>query len=131
MLETRTISVDSDGGAKVLPMSVEPEDQESLRARSEHLIAELAQAMLESPTLESALAAALGAREKAAEAQQAVLAALNLPSASDIERLERRLRSISQRLEDIEDLVDRVADEVGGLRRQAGAPGRGGKADAA
>lgn len=112
-------------------MSVEPEDQESLRARSEHLIAELAQAMLESPTLESALAAALGAREKAGEAQQAILAALNLPSASDIERLERRLRSISQRLEDIEDQVDRVAEEIGGLKRQIGGTGRGGKADAA
>lgn len=112
-------------------MSAAPDDQESLRARSEHLIAELAQAMLDSPTLESALAAALGAREKAAEAQQALLAALNLPSASDIERLERRLRSISQRLEDIEDQVDRVADDIAGLRRSVGGSGRGGKADAA
>ncbi|HEX5763608.1 MAG TPA: hypothetical protein VFY04_10885 [Solirubrobacterales bacterium] len=112
-------------------MSAEHEDQESLRARSEHLIAELAQAMLDSPTLESALAAALGAREKAAEAQQTLLAALNLPSASDIERLERRLRSISQRLEDIEDQVDRVAEELGGLRRSVAARPTGGKADAA
>lgn len=112
-------------------MSVEPDDQDSLRGRSEHLIAELAQAMLDSPTLESALAAALGAREKAAEAQQTLLAALNLPSASDLERLERRLRSISERLEDIEDQMDRVAEEVGGLRRSLGARSGGGKADAA
>lgn len=112
-------------------MSAEHDDQESLRARSEHLIAELAQAMLESQTLEGALAAALGAREKAGEAQQALLAALNLPSASDIERLERRLRSISQRLEDIEDQVDRVADEVGAVRRDLAAKRPGGTADAA
>lgn len=119
------------GSTKVASMSAEHDDQDSLRARSEHLIAELAQAMLDSPTLESALAAALGAREKAAEAQQALLAALNLPSASDIERLERRLRSISQRLEAIEDQVDRVADEIGGLRRSVSGSSRGGKADAA
>ncbi|HEX2096689.1 MAG TPA: hypothetical protein VHF50_04910 [Solirubrobacterales bacterium] len=112
-------------------MSAPHDDEESLRSRSEHLIAELAQAMLESPTLETALAAALGAREKAAEAQQTLLAALNLPSASDIERLERRLRSISQRLEDIEDQVDRVADEVAGVRRNLAAAPPGGKADAA
>lgn len=119
------------GSTKVPSMGHEHEDQESLRERSEHLIAELAQAMLDSPTLESALAAALGAREKASEAQQALLAALNLPSASDVERLERRLRSISQRLEGIEDQVDRVADEIGALRRNLAGSGRGGKADAA
>jgi chromosome segregation ATPase len=112
-------------------MSAPHEDPDGLRARSEHLIAELAQAMLESQTLESALATALGAREKAAEAQQALLAALNLPSASDVERLERRLRSISQRLEDIEDQLDRVADEVAGVRRNLASPPSGGTADAA
>lgn len=111
-------------------MSTEYEDGDSLRARSEHAISEVAQALLESKTLENAVMAALAAREKAAEAQQATLAALNLPSASDIERLERRLRSISQRLEDIEDLVDRIADEVGGLRRQPAAKAGGDKVDA-
>jgi tetrahydromethanopterin S-methyltransferase subunit G len=131
MPETGRIAIDADALVKVASMSVPPDDHESLRSRSEHLIAELAQAMLESQTLESALATALGAREKAGEAQQALLAALNLPSASDIERLERRLRSISQRLEDIEDQVDRVADEVGGLRRNLGPQKPGGKADAA
>jgi chromosome segregation ATPase len=116
---------------KVRSMSAERDDPESLRARSEQAIAELAQALLESKTLESAVMAALAAREKAAEAQQATLAALNLPSASDIERLERRLRSISQRLEGIEDQVDRVVDEIGALRRGLGGSGRRGKADAA
>jgi hypothetical protein len=111
-------------------MSYEQDDQEGLRARSEQLIGELAQALLDSQMLENAVTAAFGAREKAAEAQQAALAALNLPSASDVERLERRLRSISQRLEEIEDQVDRVARDVGGLRRQL-ASERPGKADAA
>lgn len=93
-------------------------DQESLRARSEQAIGELAQALLDSQVLENAVAAAFGAREKAAEAQHAAMAALNLASATDVERLERRMRSISQRLEDVEDQVDRIARDVGGIRRK-------------
>jgi glycosyltransferase A (GT-A) superfamily protein (DUF2064 family) len=95
----------------------EDPDQESLRARSEQAIGELAQALLDSQMLENALAAAFGAREKAQEAQQAAMAALNLPSAGDVERLERRLRSVSQRIDDLEDQIDRVGREVGELRR--------------
>ena len=99
-------------------MSIEPDDQESLRARSEQAIGELAQALLDSQVLENAVAAAFGAREKALEAQHAAMAALDLASASDVERLERRLRSISQRLDDVEDQVDRVARDLGEIRRQ-------------
>jgi len=101
-----------------------PDDQESLRARSEQAIGELAQALLDSNVLENAVAAAFGAREKALEAQQAAMAALNLPSAGDVERLERRLRSLSQRLDEVEDEVDRVAREIGGLRRELAAERR-------
>ena len=105
-------------------MSVEPDDhEESLRARSEQAIGELAQALLDSQVLENAVAAAFGAREKAAEAQHAAMAALNLASATDVERLERRLRSISQRLEEVEDQVDRVARDVGGIKRELGSRG--------
>jgi glycosyltransferase A (GT-A) superfamily protein (DUF2064 family) len=102
-------------------MTEEFDDQESLRGRSEQVIGELAQALLDSQMLENALAAAFGAREKAAEAQQAALAALNLPSAGDVERLERRLRSFSQRLEDVEDQLDRVGREVSLARRDLAA----------
>jgi hypothetical protein len=94
------------------------DDQEGLRARSEQAIGELAQALLDSQVLENAVAAAFGAREKALDAQQAAMAALNLPSAGDVERLERRLRSVSQRLDELEDELDRVSREVGGLRRE-------------
>jgi glycosyltransferase A (GT-A) superfamily protein (DUF2064 family) len=99
-------------------MSVEPDDQESLRARSEQAIGELAQALLDSQALENAVAAAFGAREKALEAQHAAMAALDLASASDVERVERRLRSISQRLDEVEDQVDRIARDVGEIRRR-------------
>lgn len=102
-------------------MALDDHDQDSLRARSEQAIGELAQALLDSQVLENAVAAAFGAREKALEAQHAALAALNLPSAGEVERLERRLRSVSQRLEEVEDELDRVAREMSGLRRKLAA----------
>jgi predicted RNase H-like nuclease (RuvC/YqgF family) len=99
-------------------MGYEDEDQDGLRARSEQAIGELAQVLLDSNVLENAVAAAFGAREKALEAQQAAMSALNLPSAGDVERLERRLRSLSQRLEEVEDQIDRVSRDLGDIRRQ-------------
>jgi glycosyltransferase A (GT-A) superfamily protein (DUF2064 family) len=112
-------------------MSLEDDDQDGLRARSEQAIGEIAQALLDSQVLENAVAAAFGAREKALEAQQAAMAALNLPSAGDVERLERRLRSVSQRLDEVEDEIDRVVREVGGLRRELAAERRERGADRA
>jgi predicted RNase H-like nuclease (RuvC/YqgF family) len=97
----------------------ERDDSESLRARSEQALGELAQALLDSHVLENALSAAFGAREKAIEAQQAALAALNLPAATDVERLERRIRSLSRRLEEVEDELDRVTDELSVLRAES------------
>lgn len=43
------------------------------------------------------------------------MGALNLPSAADLERLTRRVRSLSQRLEGIEDGVDRVDEKLAAL----------------
>src|SRR4051812_41704809 len=40
------------------------------------------------------------------------MGALGIPSAADIERLTRRLRSVSQRLEGIEDTVDRLDERL-------------------
>jgi chromosome segregation ATPase len=99
-------------------VSYEDDEQDGLRARSEQAIGEIAQALIENPTLHNAISAAFGAREKAIEAQQAAMSALNLPSAGDVERLERRLRSFSQRLEEVEEQLDEVTRELGTLRRQ-------------
>jgi chromosome segregation ATPase len=93
-------------------------EQDGLRARAEQALGELAQALIDNPTLHDAFTAALGAREKALEAQQAAMAALNLPSATDVERLERRLRSFSQRLEDVEEAIDDLSRELGAMRRE-------------
>ncbi len=118
MPQGERISACSDVLVKLVSMSAEAEDQESLRARSEQAIGELAQALLDSQMLENALAAAFGAREKALEAQHAAMSALNLPSAGDVERLERRLRSVSQRLEAVEEQIDQVAGDVAEIRRR-------------
>jgi chromosome segregation ATPase len=99
-------------------LSFEDDEQDGLRARAEQALGELAQALIDNPTLHDAVTAALGAREKALEAQQAAMSALNLPSATDVERLERRLRSFSQRLEEVEEQLDDANREIGTLRRQ-------------
>jgi chromosome segregation ATPase len=98
-------------------MSAEYDEQDGLRARSEQALGELAQAVLDNPTLHNALSAAFGAREKAHEAQQAAMSALNLPSAGDVERLERRLRSFSQRLEEVEEQIDEISRDLAEIRR--------------
>jgi len=64
--------------------------------------------VLESPLLSGAIGRAFDAREKAAQAQEVAMGALNIPSAADIERLTRRLRAVSHRLEGIEDGVQRL-----------------------
>ena len=47
------------------------------------------------------------------------MGALNLPSAADIDRLTRRLRTVSTRLEGIEESLDRLQDGVDKLTREA------------
>jgi len=73
--------------------------------------------LLENPLVSGAIGRALGAREKAAVAQELWMAALNLPSAADLERLTRRVRSVSQRLEGVEDGVGRLGQAVVGAGR--------------
>jgi hypothetical protein len=73
--------------------------------------------LLENPLLAGAIGRAFDAREKAVQAQEVAMGALNIPSAADIERLTRRLRSVSLRLEGIEegvDRLDRTRDASGG-----------------
>jgi chromosome segregation ATPase len=80
--------------------------------QGEEALGKFAQELLENPMVSGALSAALETRERAMHAQEVALSALNLPSASDLERLTRRLRSVSQRLEAIEDVLDRMERRV-------------------
>jgi predicted nucleic acid-binding Zn-ribbon protein len=83
--------------------------------QGEEAIGKLAQELLDNPVVSGALSAAFETRERAMRAQELAMGALNLPSASDLERLTRRLRSVSQRLEGIEDGLDRVEQRIEGL----------------
>jgi hypothetical protein len=90
---------------------------DGMRARfsrqGEETLGRLAQELLESPLVSGAISRAFDAREKAAQAQEVAMGALNLPSAGDMERLTRRVRSVSQRLEGVEDALDRL-EQAGG-----------------
>lgn len=86
--------------------------REKMTRQGEEAIGKFAQELLENPVVSGALSAAMETRERAMRAQEAALAALNLPSASDLERLTRRLRSVSQRLEGVEDALDRMERRV-------------------
>src|SRR5918995_5671093 len=81
---------------------------ERLSRQGEEALGKIAEELIENPVINGALTRAFEAREKAVQAQEAAMGALNIPSAADIERLTRRLRSVSQRLEGIEDALDRL-----------------------
>lgn len=95
-----------------------------LTRQGEDALGKLAQDLLENPLVTGALSRAFEAREKAVQAQEAAMGALNLPSAADLERLTRRLRSVSQRLEGIEDGIDRLEQRVEGATAAGGADAR-------
>jgi septal ring factor EnvC (AmiA/AmiB activator) len=86
--------------------------RERLTKQGEDTLGKMADDLLANPLVSGALSRAFDAREKAASVQEATLAALNLPSAADIERLTRRVRSVSQRLEGIEDGIDRLDERL-------------------
>lgn len=100
-------------------------DEEGLKQRlqrqSEEALGKLAEELAGNPVVTGALQRAFDAREKAVAAQNVAMGALNIPSAADVERLTRRLRSVSQRLEAIEDVLDRVEERLAGASQTAGA----------
>jgi tetrahydromethanopterin S-methyltransferase subunit G len=93
-----------------------PEQDESfvekLSRHGEEALGRVAEELIANPVVNGAVARAFEARERALQAQEAAFGALNLPSAADIERVTRRLRSLSQRLEGIEDAIDRLEERV-------------------
>ena len=103
------------GESGTVPAVTEPTDEglkDRLSRQGEEALGRLAEELVANPVVNSALARAFEAREKAVHAQEAAMGALGIPSAADIERLTRRLRSVSQRLEGIEDAVDRLDERI-------------------
>src|SRR4030088_1235214 len=82
--------------------------RERLSENTEERFGKALSELLENPLLTAAIGRAFDAREKASQAQEVAMGALNIPSAADIERLTRRLRSVSHRLEGIEDGVHQL-----------------------
>lgn len=79
-----------------------------LSRQGEEALGRVVEELVGNPVVAGALSRALSAREKAVQAQETAMGALGIPSAADVERLTRRLRSVSQRLEGVEDSLDRV-----------------------
>jgi chromosome segregation ATPase len=100
-----------------------------LRARGEEALGDLAQALVDNPLFGGALSRAVGAGERAARAQRSAMGALNIPAASDVERIEQRMRSLSNRLEVVEDQLDEVLDELAAFRRSAEAAAPSGEGE--
>ncbi len=100
------------------------DDAEGLRERltkqGEDTLGKLAEDLMANPLIAGAIQHAFDAREKASSAQEAALGVLMLPSAGDIERLTRRVRSVSQRLEGIEDGIDRLDERLAGTATASG-----------
>jgi chromosome segregation ATPase len=104
-----------------LSVTEDPSREEGIRARGEEALSELAQALLDNPIFGQAVSTAIGAGERAANAQRSAMGALNIPAATDFERLEQRMRSLSTRLEAVEDQLDDALDELAALRRKVAA----------
>jgi seryl-tRNA synthetase len=96
--------------------------RQRLARQGEDALGRLVEEVLDNPVISGAFARALGAREKAAQAQEVAMGALNLPSASDLERLTRRVRSVSQRLEGVEDALDRLERQLEDAARRVPQP---------
>lgn len=104
--------------------------RERVKDASEDTIGKLAQELLGNPIVTGAVQRAMDVRERATQAQEAAFGALNVPTAADIERLTRRVRNVAQRLESIEDAVDRVDARLGALAdKDVGGPSEAKVAD--
>jgi hypothetical protein len=96
--------------------------RDRITAHGEGALGELAQFLVDNPWLNQALQVAFGARERASQASASAIRTLNLPTGSDVDRLARRLRAVSERLEEVEDTLDRLSRELAELRRDRERP---------
>jgi hypothetical protein len=92
--------------------------RDRLSSRGEGALGELAQFLVDNPWMNQALQVAFGARERASQAGAQAIRNLNLPTGNDVDRLARRLRAVSERLEVVEDTLDQLTRELAALRRE-------------
>jgi len=94
--------------------------RERISGRGEDALSEIAQLLLENPLLHQALSVAVDARDRATQASASAMRSLNVPAASDVDRLGRRMRAISERLEEVEDELDRLSKAVAEATKASG-----------
>jgi hypothetical protein len=80
-------------------------------------LGDLADFLLENPWFNQALQLALGARERASQAGLQAMRNVGVPNAADLDRLARRVRALSERLESVEDKLDALSHEMAELQR--------------
>jgi hypothetical protein len=96
--------------------------EERASSRGEDTLGDLADFLLDNPWLNQALQLALGARERASQAGAQAMRNVGVPTAADVDRLARRVRGLSERLESVEDKLDALGHELAELRRALRTP---------
>lgn len=91
--------------------------RDRLRSTGGQVASGLAGAVISSPVFGQAVSAAAAAREKAIDAQRTARGLLNLSSQEEADRLERRIRVLSNRLEETEDRLDEAMVELRSIRK--------------
>jgi hypothetical protein len=92
--------------------------RERTSSRGESALGDIAQFLVDNPWLNQALHVAFGARERASQAGASAIRNLNLPTGNDVDRLARRLRAVSERLDAVEDAVDELSRQIAALRSE-------------
>lgn len=86
--------------------------RERISHAGEDAVGRIASELLGNPVVSNAIQGVMEASEKVSQAQDVAMGALNLPKAGDFDKLERRLRSLSERLERVEDVVDVLEEKA-------------------
>lgn len=105
----------------------DPGIRDRVQDRGSKAASEIAQAVIGSPAFGQAVSAAVAARELAGDAQRAAFGALNVSSQDQAERLERRIRVLSERLEEAEDRLDAALKTIRQLEKRLADPSAGGE----
>jgi hypothetical protein len=91
--------------------------RDRISARGEEALGELAQFLIDNPWMNQALKAAFEARDRATQASASAMRNVGVSSAAEVDRLGRRLRALSERLEGVEDTLDQLSRELAELRK--------------
>lgn len=93
-------------------MSDHPVSLDHAAAGALRSLTRIAEQLIDTRPVQAALSQAFAARDRLTQIQEATLAALNLPTAAESERITRRVRSVAQQIEGLEDAVDRIEQHL-------------------